>query len=245
MKYKCLIVDDEALARKLLADYVDKTPELELVGMCTNAFDAKAILDKEEVDILFLDIHMEGLSGLDLLGVLKKQPATILTTAYPDYALESYEFDTVDYLLKPISFKRFYRGVTRAMGVFQKVSKIPEVNSSTISSKMDSGKPYFFVKVDYKIVKIRFDEVLYIESMREYVHIHTEHQKYLTLLTMSGLEKTLPKKQFARIHRSYIINVDKIETIHGNTVKLKEKELPISLSYKEAFWELIRQDGFM
>ena len=236
---KCAIVDDEALARKLLTNYVGKIPELTLVATCQNAIEAQSLLQQQEIDLLFLDIQMPDLTGIELLKAVKKPPLTILTTAYSDYALEGYSLDVIDYLLKPISFGRFFQAVSKALAFLHH----PVVGSSEGESEagppMLSATDYFFVKSDYKIVKVNFSEVLFIEGMREYVRIHTEAQKIMTLLSMQKLEEMLPSSIFTRIHRSHIVNVSKISEVQGNTVYISDVQLPVSKSYKEAFLQQI------
>ena len=236
---KCAIVDDEELARKLLTDYVSKVPELELVGTSENAIAAKSLLQQHTVDLLFLDIQMPDLTGIELLKVLKNPPLTVFTTAYSEHALEGYSLDVVDYLLKPISFDRFFRAVNKALEFASyRQSHHPPTSSSAHSP---SSTDYFFVKSDYKIIKIDFSEVIFIEGMREYVRIHTDEQKIVTLLSMQKIADMLPTTVFARIHRSHIINMAQIDEIQGNTVYLGGHQLPISKGYKEQFLKQINR----
>ncbi len=243
---RCAIVDDEELARKLLTDYVSKVPELKLVGTCESAIAAQSLLQQQDVELLFLDIQMPDLTGIELLKALKHQPLTVLTTAYAEYALEGYTLDVIDYLLKPVSFDRFFQAVTKALEFsrYRQASPAKEQESVPLAAP-PSSQDYFFVKSDYKIVKINFSEVLFIEGMREYVRIHTEGQKIMTLLLMQKLEEMLPTTMFARIHRSHIISIGKIDEIQGNTVRLGDHQLPVSKGYKEQFLQQInRHDSF-
>ena len=249
MKLKCILVDDESLARKLLTSYIVKIPELELVATCENALQAKAALQKQAIDVMFLDIQMPDLTGIELLKMLKHKPITILTTAYSEYALEGYQLEVIDYLLKPISFERFILAVDKAREYLD-LKKL-QSNQNTQQTEPTNEEPsntlihkdYFFVKADYKIIKIIFDEIFYIEGLREYVRIHTQAQKVITLLSLNKLESVLPKNKFFRIHRSFIINLDKIQEIQGNMVVVDNQSLTVSKSQKEEFFELIKRHG--
>ena len=237
---KCAIVDDEELARKLLTDYVGKVPELTLVGTCESAIAAKSLLQQQAVDLLFLDIQMPDLTGIELLKVLKHPPLTVLTTAYSEHALEGYTLDIIDYVLKPISFDRFFQAATKALEFARYRQPQPSTGNLLTPPTTSSPAPdYFFVKSDYKIIKISLPEVIFIEGMREYVRIHTERQKIMTLLSMQKLEEMLPATRFARIHRSHIVNLAKIDEIQGNTVYLGDHQLPVSKGYKDRFMKQI------
>lgn len=238
-KFKVLIVDDEKPARELLKLHLSKVNELELVGTCSNVISAKQILTEHPVDILLLDVQMDELTGLDLLRMLKIQPITILTTAYSEFALEGYELDVVDYLVKPISFKRFFKSITKAMGLVK-------ANSLLLNSSGNGGSVavnHIFIKVENKLVKIDFDKLLYLESFGEYVKFHTTEKMLLTLKTLTSFEKTLPTDLFYRLHRSYMVNLNKIEIIEDGSVKISEKWIPISRKLKEAFMDLMRKRG--
>lgn len=245
VKLKCLIVDDEALARKLLSDYVAKLPDLELVASCSNAIEARSELNKQKIDILFLDIQMSDLTGIEFLRMLKVKPATILTTAYSEYAVEGYELDIVDYLLKPIVFERFFMAVNKAVERLRKDEQpIPqEIQAMEQSNREVENRDYFFVKADSKIIRVAYTDVLYIESLREYVRIHTHTEKIITLQSLSKLMEVLPSSRFVRIHRSHIINLEKIEQVNGNLVRLGGEDLQISKGQKEHFLSMINKDG--
>ena len=240
---RCAIVDDEELARRLLSDYVSKCSEWELVGTSENAIAAKSLIEQQPVDLLFLDIQMPDLTGIELLKVLSSPPLTVFTTAYTEYALEGYNHDVIDYLLKPISFERFFRAITKAQEFLRYRSANVPAESTPAASDSVPAQDYFFVKSDYKIVKINFAEVVFIEGMREYVRIHTENHKVMTLLSMQKMEEMLPSSMFARIHRSHIVNLSKIEEIQGNTVYLGNQQLPVSKGYKEQFLKQINRYG--
>jgi len=241
MEINCLIVDDEALARKLLADYVGKIPNLKVIATCDTALAAHKVLQEQKVDLLFLDIQMPDLTGIDWLRMLPQKPVTILTTAYSQYAIDGYDLDIADYLLKPIDFQRFYKSVMRAITRLstptpnESLSPQLPLTSPTVTNQKD----HFFIKADYKLINIHFNDVLYVEGMREYVRIHTKNQRITTLLSMSKLMKMLPLTQFARIHRSYIVNLKNIKEIAKNTVLIGDKRLPISQGKREQFMELV------
>lgn len=233
---KCLVVDDEALARRLLADYISKIPNIELVDVCMNALDAQTVLENKQVDLMFLDIQMPELTGLDFLKSLKHRPLVVFTTAYAEYALQGFELEVIDYLLKPIPFDRFFQAVNKA--------KAYRENQIKTSAELEGNdKDYFFVKADYKIIKINYKDVDFVEGLREYVQIHTSQGKVITLLSMTKLEEVLPSADFMRIHRSYIININKIDLVQGNMVVIGNHQLTISKSQRERFMKRINKDG--
>lgn len=233
MKMKCLIVDDEHIAREILSDYVNKVPELELVASCNSALQALTYIKQDTVDILFLDIQMPDITGIDFLKILPHRPATILTTAYSEYAIQSYELDVVDYLLKPIDFDRFYMAITKVIS--QKNSK-PTYAANTPSSKADDK---LFVKADSKIISVAFSEIVVINGQGPYVQIVTlGGRKIMSLQSMSKLEELLPAN-FCRTHRSHIVNIDHIDHIDGNLVRLKNHTAILSKNKRDEFLKLI------
>lgn len=239
--YKVLIVDDEEPARGLLSMHVSKIKELELVGACENAIDAKIMLANHFVDILLLDIQMDEITGLDLLRMLKSPPTTILTTAYSEYALEGYELDVIDYLVKPITFERFFKAISKAMDFVQfraNTSLIPSPEPIPLFT-------YMFIKVEQRMVKVAFEDLLYLESFGEYVKVHTIKGMHLTLKSLTYFEERLPKHQICRIHRSFMVNLDKIETIEDNGIRIGDKRIPISRRLKESFLEAIKKRGLI
>ncbi len=245
-KYTCIVVDDESLARQLLAVHLAKIPNLELVASCADAVEARFVLQQHQPDILFLDIQMPDLTGFELLKMLTKRPATILTTAFSEYALEGFELDVLDYLLKPIEFERFFKAVSKAVDWIDRGQTLvaqtlvpPTLAPVEANQKAD----YFFVKSDYKIVKVIFADILYIEALQKYVRIHTPTERIVTLISMSQLDKMLETDQFYRIHRSFIINLEKIEHIEGHQVRIGKANLPVSKGQWEAFLEKIRKKG--
>lgn len=237
-KIDCLIVDDEPLARNLLAEYVNKVPYLNLVECCSTAMQAMESLKKNPVDLIFLDIQMPEITGITLLKILPVKPLVIFTTAYSEYALEGYEFDVVDYLLKPITFERFLKAVEKA-GLRLHDAPRP---SSPVLSKTPDHQPFVFVKDGTRLVKVFFDDILYIEGLKDYVTLHTRQQKITTLQRMKHLEEQLPADTFIRIHNSYIVNIRAIDAILKNEIKIGQALLPISDSYRKSFKEFVERN---
>jgi two-component system, LytTR family, response regulator len=231
----CVIVDDEPLARQLLTEYVRKIPYLALVEVCANPLTAMEVLRRQPVDLLFLDIQMPEITGLTLLKVLQQKPLVVLTTAYSEYALESYELDVVDYLLKPISFDRFLRAVEKAGRL--KAATVPPPPAP--SPAKEAPQPYIFVKDGTKLVKIRLADILYVEGLKDYVAIHTRQQKIVTLQRLKNLETQLPADQFIRIHHSYIVGLEGIDSVYKDKVQVGKVFLPISETYRKTFKDFI------
>ena len=236
MSITCIIIEDEPLARNLLTDYVRKVSYLHLVNTFSNPLEAIEFLRENSVDVLFLDIQMPEITGISMLKVIQKKPLVILTTAYSDYALESYDFDVLDYLLKPITFERFLRAV-------EKASQRLSTAGTTVNEKSTPEmQPFVFVKDGTKLVKIRLDDILYVEGLKDYVTIHTRQQKVVTLQRLKNLEDQLPATKFIRIHHSFIIALDAIDAIHKGEVQIGNASLPISDSYKKTFKEFIEKN---
>lgn len=233
-----IIVDDEPLALDVLETYIEKIPELNLVARCNNAFEANEALKKNDVDLMFLDIQMPQLTGIDFLKSLIDPPAVVFTTAYSNYAIEGFEVNAVDYLLKPISLERFMKAANKAI---EQIELRRRENAHQL--EMNDAEEFTFVKADKKFVKVKYSEVLYIEGLKDYVIIRTEKGRVITLQTMKSLEEKLPSKYFRRIHRSYIVNIDKVEAIMGNAVEIIEKgnpkHLPIGKNYRDDFLNII------
>lgn len=230
-KIRCLVVDDEELARTLLENYIGRLPHLELVGQCKDPLEAMQVLQNESVDILFLDIQMPGLTGVEFLRTLKIRPVVIFTTAYPDYALEGYTLDVIDYLLKPFSFERFVQAVNKAGEMLR--LKAGNGNPAPAVPEEEPARDFILVKSEHKIHRIKYDDILYIESMREYVAYHTPNGRILSLNSLKSLEEELPAGRFLRIHKSYIVAMDKIDTLEGNLLHVGKEKLPIGASYRE------------
>lgn len=228
MKFNCLIVDDEPIAQEILEKYISQIDVLNLVGKCGNAFEALNFLHKEPIDILFLDIKMPSLSGLNMLKTIQNPPHVILTTAFSEFGVESYEYGITDYLLKPISFERFLKAVNKLV--------IPQNSKFTLpQSENKIVEPTFiFFKADKKIHKYYFSDILFIEGSGNYVRIHSQHEKPLLVLDkLTDLQNKLPQKQFIRIHKSFIVNVSHIQKIEGNMLNIHHKTIPISSTFKQ------------
>lgn len=218
MKLNCIIVDDEPLSQDVIEDFVNSCPELNLVGICNNALEAGELLKKENVDLLFLDVNMPKLSGIGFVKSLKEPPLFILVTAYPEFAIEGFEVDAVDYLLKPVPFDRFRTAVNRALERF--TSKPDNVN-------------HILLRANKKDYPINYDEIIYLEAQGDYVRFILEGQTLMVHGTMKDFLEKLPGHQFIRIHKSYAISLSKVVYLEGNQVKLGEYKLPVSLSFRE------------
>ncbi len=237
-----IIVDDEPLAQDVLETYIEKVPELNLVKKCSNAFEANEALKMHEIDLMFLDIQMPQLTGIDFLKTLVKPPLVIFTTAYSNYALEGFELNALDYLLKPISLERFMKAVNKATEHLELQRK----ETPAAATLEETGPDYIFVKADKKLVKVNFDDILYIEGLKDYVIIRLENNRVITLQTMKSLEDKLPLGTFRRIHRSYIVNINKINAIVGNMVEVMEKgqakHLPVGKNYRDELLDMINKN---
>lgn len=236
MSISCVIVDDEPLARSLLKDYVSKVPSLTLVDVCSSPIAAMEVIKANQVDLLFLDIQMPEITGISLLKIMKKRPLVVLTTAYSEYAIESYELDVVDYLLKPITFQRFLQAVDKVN------SRLQQPQSQTEKVLPSPSQPFIFVKDGTKLVKVKWEDILYIEGLKDYVTIHTRQQKIVSLQRLKVLEEQLPAEQFIRIHNSFIVALSAIDSIQKNEVHIGQATLPISDSYKKPFRDFIEKN---
>lgn len=230
-----IIVDDEPLAQEVIETYVSKFPALNLIAKCSNAVEAFDVLNKNNIDLMFLDIQMPQISGIDFLKTLPNPPQVIFTTAYSEYAMDGYELNVVDYLLKPISLDRFAKAVNKA------VAKELQENEPNIPANTETAD-YIFVKADKKLIKIRFDEINYIEGLKDYVILHTPNGRVVTLQTMKSLEVKLPSDIFMRVHRSFIVNLANISIIEGNTVQIEKKIIPIGKNYKDVLLTIINKN---
>jgi DNA-binding LytR/AlgR family response regulator len=226
-KIRCLIVDDEPLALNLIEGYVEKTPFLELAGKCANAYEALEKIASEKIDLLFLDIQMPGLTGMELSRSLKNGPKVVFTTAFEEYALEGFKVDAIDYLLKPFNYEEFLKSANKAR----------EWVSATSGSGTDTDPNALFVKSEYKLVKIDLQKVLYIEGLKDYAKIFLQDQTrpVMTLMSLKSLEEQLPSHQFMRIHRSFIVRLDRIDLIERNKVVIGQVGITIADAYKETF----------
>jgi DNA-binding LytR/AlgR family response regulator len=228
---KCIIVEDEVLAQDVIKSHLAKIGGLELAGIYRNAPEAQAALAVQEVDIMFLDIRLPGMSGLQFLRGLKDSPLVVLTTAYAEYALESYEFNVIDYLLKPISFERFARAMNKILDgrLFSTAGKTAD----------PFAEDHIFIRSNSKFFRVNFSEILYVQGMKDYLKLYTPEFSLVTHQTMNELEKTLPAQQFIRVHKSYIIALRHIRSIYGNSIELDKVTIPIGNSYKENVMNLI------
>lgn len=232
MKLTCLIVEDEPLARNLLTDYVNKISSLELVAACASPLEALEILKSNEIDLLFLDIQMPELTGIGLLKALPIKPMVIFTTAYSEYALEGYELDVIDYLLKPVTFDRFLRAVNKV-----------HLRSSLKKGKSEIAPTddFIFVKDGTKLVKIMINDILYVEGLKDYVTIFTKTQKIVSLQRLKVMEEQLPASLFVRIHNSYIVSLRAITSVHKSEVEIGTAFLPVGETFKKTFKEAIEK----
>ena len=232
---KCLIVDDEPMARDVIRRYIENIPSLRIAGEFGNAIDATLFLQENKVDIIFLDIRMPQLTGTDFVRSLRNIPKIIFTTAHKEYAHEGFELDVVDYLLKPIRFDRFLRAVNKAFPQRQQETENP-VNGSGYEMKF--ALPFIYLKVERKMVKIMIDDILYVESDKDYVKIFTTGSTIITRQTISAVEAMLSENKFFRIHRSYIVSLDKIKSFTSEIVEIGNKELPIGKLFRNSFLKL-------
>lgn len=239
MKLKCVIIDDEPLAIDLLKTYVAKTPFLELMGTFNNALSAMDTISNGKTDVLFLDINMPQITGLEFSKTIPPSTKIIFTTAYDHYAVDGFRLNALDYLLKPINYTEFLQAANKALEWF-KLTAASSNDSST------SPATSIFVKSGYRMEKIEFDDILYIENQKDYVKFHLETQKepVSSLMSMQSLEEKLPEKQFMRVHRSFIVNLDKIKTIERNCIVFGKEYIPVSESYKAKFMDFLNKHFF-
>lgn len=227
-KIRCLIIDDEPLAREILKQHIDGVEALELAGSCSNAVEAILFLQQHTVNLLFLDIQMPQLLGTNFIRTLKNPPKVIFTTAYREYAVEGFELDAVDYILKPISFERFLKAVNKVL----QIKDVIEPVSSTKENRTETNSLFLYFRADRKMVKIFFHEILFIESLKDYIKIVTTTKTIVTKYVLYTLEEMLPPGEFLRIHRSYIIAINKIDSYNAESVQIAKHEIPIGKIYK-------------
>lgn len=229
-KIKCIVIDDEPVAREILTSFIAKVPVLHKVTECSNAAEALEAINTHTIDLLFLDINMPEISGLSLAKSINKKCKIIFTTAYREYALDGFDLQAVDYLLKPISFDRFLQGVNSFLNISNQ-TLITKTKEISVNTKND----FIFVRANRKMVKINFDEIFYIESLSDYIKIHTTKEIIVTRETISNIETKLPSYRFVRSHRSYIIAISKIDSYTNEFIEINNKAIPISRSYKDLF----------
>ena len=220
-KISCIITDDEPFARKGLQGYVEKIDFLDLKGSCEDALQLSNLLQQQPIDLLFLDIQMPHITGVEFLRAIRNPPKVIFTTAYEQYAIQGFELDVMDYLLKPISYERFLKAAWKARDYF------------AAKQQPDNSIPYLFVKANGKLEKITFDDILFIEGMENYVAIHLENRKIITHMTIKSLIEKLPARQFIQSHKSYVVAINKVDTIEGNTLHVQKHQLPVSKYLRE------------
>jgi DNA-binding LytR/AlgR family response regulator len=242
MELKCIAIDDEPLALEIITAYIEKVPFLKLLRTFDNAIDSIDFIKKNKVDLMFLDIEMEALTGIQLIHALKDRPVVIFTTAYDEYAVEGFELDAADYLLKPISFERFVKSVDKVYNMF--ISPRPKAETPVRSAKTSSGN-FIFVKTENRLQKVAFSEILFIEGQGDYLKIVTTNARIMTLQNFKKFEATLPPENFIRVHKSYLVALNKIESISRNRIKIGNTLIPVSDSYKTAFYEAIGKKGLL
>ena len=241
MKINCIAVDDEPLALEIIKDYCAKVPFLNLMQAFDNAIETMEYLRNNRVDLVLLDIQMEELTGIQLLNALKVKPYVILTTAYDNYALQGFDLDVTDYLLKPISFERFLKALNKVYDRMQNESIVPVEKQAESYSPDTAAKDYFFVKTETHIEKVTASEVLYVEGMGDYWRIVTPKKRIMTLMNASGIEDVLPEHQFCRVHRSYFVAISKIESIERKHIKIADQRIPIGDTYQKKFFDIIEK----
>ncbi|MGQ8336529.1 LytR/AlgR family response regulator transcription factor [Sunxiuqinia sp. A32] len=231
MNVRALIVDDEPLAQQVILEYAKDIPNLTIVGTCNNAIEASSVLKEESIDLMFLDVNMPRISGLDFLKNLPNAPQVILTTAYTDYALEAYELNILDYLKKPFSFERFFKAYQKA-----------EEQLSLLKSKSENNgteEDYIFIKANKKTIRVEISDIYFIEGLGDYIKVHLKESHLVTNLSMKKMEELLPESDFFRIHKSFIIRLDKIKAVTGNLVEIGNQKIPVGNIFRHAFQEII------
>jgi DNA-binding LytR/AlgR family response regulator len=231
-KIRAIIVDDESIAQDILEEYVSRIDEFELIAKCKSAVEAFNILQKEKIDVMFLDIQMPKLTGIDFLSSLPYPPKIIFTTAYSEYAVQGFELDATDYLLKPISFDRFLKAV----------NKVLKKRSDESKSTKDLDDAFIYLKSEGMMVKVNLTDITYIESVRNCVHVHTAEKEVVSYIPISAIEERLPKQLFLRIHRSFIVAIDKVEAFSNNLVQVQGNKIPVGRNYKDAFYSIFGEN---
>jgi len=233
---KCIIIEDERLAQDVIKNHLQRSGRFDLLGTYRNAPEAKEALERETVDLIFLDIQLPGMTGLNFLRSLSNPPLVVFTTSYPEYALESYEFNVIDYLLKPISYERFSKTIDKIID--GKIFKTPGAEIKTVN------RDHIFIRSEGKFFRIPFSDIMYIEGMKDYLKIHTTEHVIVTHQTMIDLENILPGNHFIRIHKSYIVSIARIKAVFGNSVDMGKTQLPIGLNYKDRLMSFVTGKSF-
>ncbi|TWI98693.1 LytTR family two component transcriptional regulator [Mucilaginibacter frigoritolerans] len=232
----CLIIDDEPIARKLLQEYIEETDFLTLMGTAENPLKATGLINKHDVDLIFLDVNMPKMSGLDFLRSANNLPMVIMTTAYGQYALDGFEMSVIDYLVKPFSLERFLKATQKAL-------ELHTLKQKAVQPEKNAG--YFYVKCDGKIEKVVYDDLIYIEAMANYVTLYTASNKLVVYLTIKGILEKLPPEKFIQVHKSHIVNIDKIKTIEGNMLHLGDKKITLSTSFYDEVMDKILKGRYL
>lgn len=236
---KCLIVDDEPLALHILEDYISKVPFMELVKATTNPIEALTLVQDGNIDLVFLDVQMPELTGIQFLKIANGKTKVILTTAYPQYALEGYELDVVDYLLKPIAFDRFFKAAQKALGIIHPSKAAAAEPVQVQQQQQDFMSDFIFIKSEHKIQKVYLHQILFIEGLKDYISIFTTTERIITLQNMKKMEDTLPDKHFIRVHKSYIVALNKIDSIERSRIRIGDKIIPVGDTYRDEFFKII------
>jgi two-component system LytT family response regulator len=235
---RCLIVDDEPLALHILEDYISKIPFLQLIKATTNPIEALTLVQEKQADLVFLDVQMPELTGIQFLRIANGKAKVILTTAYPQYALEGYELDVIDYLLKPIAFDRFFKSVQKAQAILQPAAQ-PAQPDVAQQKQQDFLSDFIFVKTEHKIQKVYLNDILFIEGLKDYISIFTAAERIITLQNMKKMEDALPAKHFIRVHKSYIVSINKIDSIERSRIFIGDKVIPVGDTYREEFFKIV------
>lgn len=234
MSINCIVIDDELPAIQQMENYIERLPFLNLLRSFDNAIEPLSFLQNNKVDLLFLDIEMEGFTGLQLIKSLQHKPKIILTTAYDQYAIAAFDLNVSDYLLKPISFERFIQSIDKIYDYFSKDKPI-------VYSGPRYKRDFFFVKTEYRVQRIDFNDILFVEGMKEYLRIHTKDQRIMVLQSFKNLEEILPSQQFIRVHKSYMVAINKIESVERNRITILDHIIPVSDTYKDALAIILNQ----
>lgn len=237
MKIKCIIIDDEPLSRKGLTVFTEELDYLELQGAFPNPLEAMTYLESNPVDLILLDIQMPKMNGLDFLKTMQNPPVTIITTAYPNFAVQSYEFNVIDYLIKPVPFERFVKAVNKSREYLKLLRGADKAENKS--------NPFFFIKCDSRIEKIRFDELLYVEAMQNYVMLHTTRNRFVSYLTFKSVEEYLPSADFLKVQKSFIVNLHHINNIEGNEISIADRKITISRGNKEDILNTILNNRYL
>jgi DNA-binding LytR/AlgR family response regulator len=236
---RCLVVDDEPLALHIIQDYISKIPFMELVKATTNPIEALTIVQEGGVDLVYLDVQMPELTGIQFLRIANGKAKVILTTAYPQYALEGYELDVIDYLLKPIAFDRFFKSAQKAQSIIQPSAKTPVKEEAAPQQQQDFSTDFIFIKTEHKIQKVYLHQILFIEGLKDYISIFTDAERIITLQNMKKMEDALPERHFVRVHKSYIVALNKIDSIERSRIFINDKVIPVGDTYRDQFFKLI------